>query len=163
VERGCPDPTGFLGRYLPYARGHYTALARLEDAPLHEVVRVVTHHDPALLEEVLARAGALLGGTVRGFVGLDQTHGVHRLEFLHAAATKWNAVMEIARREGIAAEEIFAAGDDTNDVEMLVEAGDSVAAPGANEAARRAARTVLESGGARAVAAFLVERLALAP
>ena len=69
----------------------------------------------------------------------------HILEFISPNSGKWEALREIAAREGIPPEEIAAVGDDTNDAQMIREAGLGIAMGNAAEAARAAANVVVKS------------------
>ena len=149
------DPTGFLARYLPYVGEHCTRVPRATPRPARRVTRITAHHERPELEAAAGAVHDRLGDRVRSFIGFDQGNRVHRLEFLHPLADKGEAVAWIAEQRGISPERIIAAGDDSNDVEMLHRAARSYAAPGANADAREAADVVVEGDGVPALLAAL--------
>ena len=76
------------------------------------------------------------------------------------ASGKWSALRKLAESSGIAADEIAAIGDDTNDVEMIRNAGLGIAMGNAVGAAREAARHVVRSN-AEGGAVEAIERVLL--
>lgn len=65
------------------------------------------------------------------------------LEILGETGTKWHGIRLQAEGEGICPEEIMAIGDDSNDLQMLAQAGYSYAPKNATAAVKRAAGRVL--------------------
>jgi Cof subfamily protein (haloacid dehalogenase superfamily) len=82
------------------------------------------------------------------------------LEFVAPGVSKGEAIMWLARRQGITMAQVMAVGDQINDVEMIVAAGHGVAMGNAPEDVRSVARYVApdvsEQGAAR-----MIERLVL--
>lgn len=157
---GAPDSTGFLAWYGRYAAAHLTRcpppLVPGEDA----VLRVVTHGSEGEMTALVAAVEAAQPA-VRGFVQREMAVAGFRAELLARPVDKWHGVHWIAEREGIAAQEIVAVGDDRNDVELLRAVGCAIAAPGAAPAAVATADEVLQGDGPRAVVAALRRRFAL--
>ena len=159
LERGAPDPTGFLAWYLTHAEGHYTLVADWSAPPVEGVVRCTCHDERARLTQVRDEFQHEIGSPLRCFLTFDPAQQVHRLEIVHEDATKWYGLCFLMQGLGVAAEEVLAVGDDTNDVEMLREAGHSLAPGAATAEARAAADQVLSQSGPEAVATALREIL----
>lgn len=67
----------------------------------------------------------------------------HYLEITHRSVSKGRALQLVARRLGVAKEEVLAVGDGQNDVDMIRFAGMGVAVANAHPDAKRAARFVV--------------------
>ncbi len=157
VERGAPDPTGFVAWYTRYAAGHLTECS----PPLvvdstgsdgsERVLRIVTHGEPAALDRWVRELVAEQSGALRGFVQREMAVDGHRAELLAHDADKWTAILAVASQHAIEPAAIVTVGDAENDVEMLAGAGYSLAAPGASAAARQVAREQIDGDGPRAV------------
>jgi hypothetical protein len=127
-----------------------------------DVIMINTMAEAEALLPLRERVHALLGDRVLSHLLMNKGYRGHILEFISPASGKWGALREIAAREGIPAEEIAAIGDDTNDAEMIREAGLGIAMGNAAPAAREAADVVVKSnaeGGAiEAIERVLLER-----
>lgn len=110
----------------------------------------------ALRDQILAR----LGPRVMTHMLINKNYRGHILEFLSPGCGKWSAVREVAAGLGISPEEIAAVGDDTNDVEMIREAGLGIAMGNAVDPARAAADVVVRSN-AEGGAVEAIERVLL--
>lgn len=84
-------------------------------------------------------------------------YDVEVLEVFDPAVNKWEGILHVARRHGIAAEEIIAIGDDMNDVPMLQNAGLGVAMGNARPEAMAAAKMVIKPNTEEGLAEFLEE------
>jgi Cof subfamily protein (haloacid dehalogenase superfamily) len=127
-----------------------------------DVIMINTMAEAEVLEPLRERIHSFLGDRVLSHLLMNKGYRGHILEFISPNSGKWGALREIAAREGIAPEEIAAVGDDTNDAEMIREAGLGIAMGNAAEAARAAANVVVKSnaeGGAiEAIERILLER-----
>jgi hypothetical protein len=75
----------------------------------------------------------------------NKGYGGHILEFLALGTGKWAAARRLAEAEGIAPEEIAAVGDDSNDLDLVRDAGLGIAMGNAVPAVRAAADLVVAS------------------
>ncbi|MBM6775078.1 Cof-type HAD-IIB family hydrolase [Olsenella profusa] len=95
--------------------------------------------------------------------GLDVYYSGNRyLECNAPGVNKGAGLMELARRLGVAREEVMAIGDNSNDVSMIREAGVGVAVANATEEAKAAADYVCQAdnnagGVAEAIEKFVLE------
>jgi 5-amino-6-(5-phospho-D-ribitylamino)uracil phosphatase len=80
-----------------------------------------------------------LGGRVRTFVQRSPRYAGTMCEVIRHDASKWAAVLQVARLWGVAPGEICAVGDDMNDLPMIVGAGLGVAMGHAPESVLAAA------------------------
>lgn len=116
-----------------------------------EVIMMSAMADAESLEALRERARAVLSDRVYTHALMNKNYRGHILEFLSPASGKWSALRAVAESLGIAAGEIIAVGDDTNDVEMIRNAGYGIAMGNAIDAAKGAANLVVRSnaeGGA---------------
>ena len=84
-------------------------------------------------------------------------YAVEVLEVFDFAVNKWEGVLHVARRHGIAPAEIVAIGDDVNDLPMLQNAGLGVAMGNGRPEAKAAAKRVIGSNADDGLALFLEE------
>jgi Cof subfamily protein (haloacid dehalogenase superfamily) len=84
-------------------------------------------------------------------------YAVEVLEVFDPAVNKWEGILHVARRHGIAAEQIIAIGDDVNDVPMLKRAGLGVAMGNARPEALAVAKRVIGANADEGLAIFLEE------
>ncbi len=82
---------------------------------------------------------------------------VEVLEVFDPAVNKWEGVLHVARKHGIAPEQIVAIGDDVNDVPMVREAGMGVAMGNARPEVKAVAKRVIKSNQEDGLAEFLEE------
>ena len=143
AQDGGVDPTGYLAWYFHYAFGHFSLFPDLVGAPLEGVLRVAGHGPRGVLEEAARELPRRFPGVVRAFVQRENVMDAHRVELMAAGADKWSGVRWVAAQRSIAAGQILAVGDETNDIEMLAGTGWSLAAPGASDLARASAREVV--------------------
>lgn len=83
--------------------------------------------------------------------------GLRVLEVFDPAVNKWDGVMHIAGRHGVAARQVVAIGDDVNDLPMITAAGLGVAMGNGKSAVREAAARVIGSNSEDGLAEFLEE------
>lgn len=84
-------------------------------------------------------------------------YDVEVMEVFDPAVNKWEGILHIARRHGIAPEEIIAVGDDMNDIPMLEKAGLGVAMGNARPEALAAAKRIIGHNTEDGLAIFLDE------
>ncbi|HEY8666176.1 MAG TPA: HAD family hydrolase [Tepidisphaeraceae bacterium] len=85
---------------------------------------------------------------------------VEVLEIFDPAVNKWEAVLHVARRHGIAESEIIAIGDDINDIPMIRGAGLGVAMGNARAALIAVADKVIKPNHEEGLAEFLEQLVA---
>ncbi len=127
----------------------------------HPVTKVLAVGEAGRPFELLGTARAHFAGRASVTVSHPEF-----IEFLAPGVSKGRAVRWLARRHGIALEQVLAIGDQFNDLEMISAAGHGVAMPSAPEAVRAAARYVappLADEGAAGIIEALVLAGAAAP
>lgn len=87
-------------------------------------------------------------------------YAVEVLEVFDPAVNKWQGVLHVAQRHGIAAEQIVAIGDDVNDVPMIRHAGLGVAMGNAKPEVLEVAKRVIRRNDEDGLAEFLEELVA---
>jgi Cof subfamily protein (haloacid dehalogenase superfamily) len=110
-----------------------------------DVIMINTMAEAEVLEPLRERIHSLLGDRVLSHLLMNKGYRGHILEFISPSSGKWGALRAIAARAGIAPEEIAAVGDDTNDAEMIREAGLGIAMGNSAEAALAAANVIVKS------------------
>lgn len=105
----------------------------------------VMHHFPAVVAPDHVSADGE-GGTL------------HVLEVFDRAASKWSAIVEVARRHGVDPSRIAAIGDQVNDLPMIRGAALGIAMGNATPAVRGTAKRTTESNTADGVA-LAIERI----
>ena len=119
----------------------------------HRAPYLQAHRHP----ENLARVGGDLQVPFVDAIGLEMLpcgvqllrgggYGASELTVFSPAASKGNALLDLARARGIAVQQTFAIGDGVNDISMLRAAGMSVAMAHADRRTRAAARAVAAAG-----------------
>lgn len=77
--------------------------------------------------------------------------GEHWVDFVNSKSGKGNALKMICRQLNVKKEETMAFGDNSNDISMFLEAGQSYAVANAREDAKRAARYILTGNHTQSV------------
>jgi hypothetical protein len=83
--------------------------------------------------------------------------GMRVLEVFSPGVNKWEGVLHVARRHGVAPEEVVAIGDDANDLSMIRGAAVGVAMGNAPAHVRAEARRVIGDNGCDGLAEYLEE------
>jgi hypothetical protein len=131
--------------YLDLNRGYERVAPDLVESPPDDAIALcVLGSRPAMLEVEAALHRAVPGRLATHVLKSPRYHG-EMCEIMRADATKWTAILWLARRWEIAADEICAVGDDVNDIAMLRGAGLGVAMGHAPAAVRAAADFIAES------------------
>jgi Cof subfamily protein (haloacid dehalogenase superfamily) len=147
VESAHPFQQEYLADNTEWSR----IVEDLAAAPPSQVIMLSAMADEDSLRALQRRAREALGPRVHTHSLINKNYQGHILEFLSPSSGKWTALRKLAERAGLAPEEIAAIGDDTNDVEMIRNAGLGIAMGNAVDDAREAARHVVRSnaeGGA---------------
>jgi Cof subfamily protein (haloacid dehalogenase superfamily) len=133
-------------------QGHVVTIADdVKKADRERVIMVTTMGDLESLAALRHSALERFGARVQTHSLLNKNYQGQILEFLSPSAGKWPALERLAASWGIAASEIAAVGDDTNDAEVLGRVGLGIAMGNALPEVRAAARVVVRSnaeGGA---------------
>jgi len=166
-HEGTDILTEGIGRAHPYQREyledngeHVREVEDLSAARHSEVIMLSTMGDEESLGRLRDRADHALGAAVRTHRLINKNYRGQILEFLSPSSGKWTALERLASAAGIAAEEIAAVGDDTNDAEMIARAGLGIAMGNAVPEARRAARLVVRGNGESGVVEAVEQVLA---
>ena len=146
IGRG-PDVTSDYERMAGVGPEYVSDLIAAIDGPVTKVLAVGA---PGLPDEVLAAARLMFDGRLEATVSHPEY-----LEFTPLGVTKGSGVAFLADRLGIPMSAVMAVGDQSNDLEMLRDAGLGVAmgdAPaGVRAAADEVTGTVADDGAAEAI------------
>ncbi|MBW2715537.1 MAG: HAD hydrolase family protein, partial [Deltaproteobacteria bacterium] len=130
------------------------------DQPRSDVIMVSTMADDATLTEMCEEAREEFGDRIRTHTLINKSYQGLILEFLSPLSGKWAALEAVAAETGVKPEEIIAVGDDTNDIEMIRNAGLGIAmgnaAPAVKQAADRVVRSNAEGGVVEAIEKVLL-------
>lgn len=152
TERGSEDTVHeFQREYMDDNRHFLQAVDDLGRLARSDVIMVSTMADEATLGSLHDEARSAFGDRVRTHTLGNKNYRGGILEFLSPASGKWTALARVAAAAGISAAEIIAVGDDTNDIDMIREAGFGVAMGNAGEDVKAVANAVVRShaeGGA---------------
>ncbi|MCH2169155.1 Cof-type HAD-IIB family hydrolase [Myxococcota bacterium] len=135
----------FQLEYLADASAHVASVDSLECLERDDVVMISTMGEERALETLHARSQKLLGDRVTNHQIQNKNYQGVILEFLSPGTSKWAGLSEVASALGIARREIIAVGDDTNDIEMIRNAGLGIAMGNAVRSVQSAADWVVKS------------------
>ncbi len=128
-------------------------------APSLAVVMISLMADAESLLALQQHVGAQLGSAVQTNFIMNKNYRGHILEITRGGVSKWGALLALAEAEGIEPEQIAAIGDDTNDTEMIANAGIGIAMGNAVEEVKATATWVTESNDRDGVAKAIAELL----
>lgn len=126
--------------------------------PTGSVVMISSMADSESLLTLKGRIEGQFGDRVQTNYIMNTNYRGHILEVTRAGVSKWTALAKLCEGLGIAPSEIAAIGDDTNDIEMIVNAGMGIAMGNAVDDVKRVADYETESN-ARDGVARAIERL----
>ena len=147
--------------YLAKNEGSYQFLDGLPDGLPAPAVQVCTFGELDELRAVRPRLRERLADRTTCHLLSSAKYLGNFLEFQAGTASKWAALADLLKSDGIAPEEVVAIGDDENDVSMLRAAGLGVAMGNATYAVKSAAHVVTASNdddGVARVVDKLLER-----
>jgi Cof subfamily protein (haloacid dehalogenase superfamily) len=155
-ERAHPFQSEYLDDNPEFTR----VVTDLADSARDDVIMMSTMANLEALETLRRRVLERLGDRVLTHMLINKNYRGHILEFLAPGSGKWSALQDLAASMEIGPEDIAAVGDDTNDVEMIREAGLGIAMGNAVPEARAAADAVVRSN-AEGGAVEAIERVLL--
>ncbi len=137
----------------PYQREYLSAAAvdncRFVDdvgsVERNDVIMISTMGDAGTLKVLHEESRRRLGDGVKNHSLNNKNFQGEILEFLAPGVSKWAALEGVARAEGIHRSEIAAVGDDTNDIEMIRNAGLGIAMGNAVRGAKSASDMIVRS------------------
>jgi hypothetical protein len=135
----------FQREYLNDNTAFFRTIDDLHAEPRSDVIMVSTMGDEATLGALREEAREQFGSRVRTHSLINKNYRGMILEFLSPRSGKWAALSAIAAEAGVAAEQIIAVGDDTNDIEMIRNAGLGIAMGNAAAEVKQAADHVVRS------------------
>ena len=122
---------------------------------------MITARTGGALAALRTRAGSTFGDRVRTHTLVNKNYRGHILEFLSPKSGKWSALAQLLAKRGIDPAVVEAIVDETNDVEMIENAGLGIAMgnaiPAAREAARLTVRSNAEGGAIEALERVLLD------
>lgn len=149
----------FQAEYLSSNTSVICEVDSLGTAPAEAVVMISLMADGDSLLGLQSEVRNELGDAVQTNFIMNKNYRGHILEITRAGVSKWGALLAIAKAEGIEASQIAAIGDDTNDTEMIANAGIGIAMGNAVEEVKEVASMLTETndrdGVARAIEALL--------
>jgi hypothetical protein len=158
VARGSPL-TLYHEDYLAKNEGCYRVVDSLRRDVPEAIIQMCTFAEAEVLPEARREIAARLGDAVTIHLLSSPFYIGRFLEFQAGTASKWDAVLALARGWGIPVGDIVAIGDNENDIAMLRGAGLGVAMGNADYAVKSAAHVVTatndEDGVARVIEKLL--------
>lgn len=149
------DHHPFLAEYLAANHAGTRRVDSLAEPPSSAVTMISAMAERNALDTLQQRFASAGIDEIRTNLIANKGYQGHILEVVSRHTGKWCRLREIARAAGIRDEEIVAIGDDTNDLEMIENAGLGIAMANATDAVRDAADHVTgsndEDGAARAI------------
>jgi Cof subfamily protein (haloacid dehalogenase superfamily) len=145
----------------------YARATQMEYEVVPDLVSALPEGSPKLLliddHDVLEQHTTPLYQLSQANVGNDQFETMFSksryLEIVRSSVNKGAALLKLARRLGVAINQVVALGDSANDVDMLEAAGLGVAVGSARAEAKRASDLILDRGAEDAALVELEERL----
>lgn len=145
----------FQQAYLQDSQPHCQIVPDISDLPRQGVVMMSIMAEESRLQAFRNDVQATLGHQVHVNVLANKSYQGSILEVLHPSVSKWQALEQFASRQGIAASEIIAIGDDANDLEMIRHAGLGIAMGNAIEAVKAVADYITSSNAEAGLARAL--------
>ncbi len=145
------DAHPFQRSYLADAAPFTVAVDDVAAVGRDDVIMISTMGDEDTLGELRLRGRKCFGDRITTHQIINKNYDGVVVEFLAPGTSKWAGLCEIAKASGIERHEIVAVGDDTNDVDMIRNAGLGIAMGNAVRAVKSAADRVVRSnaeGGA---------------
>lgn len=130
----------------------------VSDAPNDAVVMLSVMADGPQLLGLQRDIEAEFGASVQTNLIMNKNYRGHILEVTRGGTSKWTTLCQQAKELGIAQDEIAAIGDDTNDTEMIANAGIGIAMDNAVDEVKAVANWITESNDRDGVARA-IERL----
>ncbi len=145
ITERCSQSHAFQREYLNDNTEFFEIVDDLHDRPRSDVIMVSTMADESTLTSMREEAIREFGDRLRTHTLINKNYRGLILEFLSPKSGKWPALEAVATEAKVAAEEIIAIGDDTNDIEMIRRAGLGIAMGNAAAEVKRAADRVVRS------------------
>ncbi len=155
VTERCSKTHAFQRAYLNDNTDFFQTVDDLHGQPRSDVIMVSTMADEVTLTAMRGEAQEEFGDRIRIHTLINKNYQGLILEFLSPKSGKWSALEAVAAEANVSAEEIIAVGDDTNDIEMIRNAGLGIAmgnaAPEVKQAADHVVRSNAEGGVVEAI------------
>jgi hypothetical protein len=145
VTERCSVTHEFQREYLNDNTAFFRTIDDLHAEPRSDVIMVSTMGDETTLGALREEAREQFGSRVRTHSLINKNYRGMILEFLSPRSGKWAALSAIAAEAGVTADQIIAVGDDTNDIEMIRNAGLGIAMGNAAAEVKQAADHVVRS------------------
>lgn len=139
------DVHPFQREYLADNEAYIQTVDDLHEQTRPDVIMVSTMADESTLRSLRDEAEVDLESRVQTHILINKNYRGGILEFLSPASGKWPALAALAAQQGIETQEIIAVGDDTNDIEMIREAGLGIAMGNSGPEVQAAADQVVRS------------------
>ncbi|HEU0184030.1 MAG TPA: Cof-type HAD-IIB family hydrolase [Blastocatellia bacterium] len=137
VIEGVSDDNKSLHRYLDKYRDSVCVVSDLLEYVNHPPIQLMFSGRCDPMEDYAARLSASIGGRIQLFKTRYRSADLTILDALSVTASKGASLATIAKKNGIAREEIMAVGDNHNDLTMLQYAGIGVVMANAEDELKR--------------------------
>lgn len=144
-------------QWMSITRAKLHEVPTLADYPHEHTIRLGICAEPAEVRRVKRQLEDRFDGRILCQNLFVPTYGVEVMEIFDPAVNKWQGLLHVARRHGIAPGEIVAIGDDVNDLPMIQNAGLGVAMGNARPEVKAVARRVIGENRDEGLADFLDE------
>lgn len=148
----------FQAEYLESNPAVVKEVDSVSQPPSESVVMISSMADDVTLLKLKQRVETRLGAQVQTNFIMNKNYRGHILEVTRAGVNKWLALEQVATSLGIEKSQIAAIGDDTNDTEMIANAGIGIAMDNAVDEVKAVANWITESNDRDGVARA-IERL----
>jgi len=145
ITERCSITHAYQRDYLSDNTDFFQTVDDLHDQLRSDVIMVSTMADEATLTLMCEEAREEFGERLRTHTLINKNYQGLILEFLSPLSGKWAALEAVAAEADVKPSQIIAVGDDTNDIEMIRNAGLGIAMGNAASEVKRAADHVVRS------------------
>jgi Cof subfamily protein (haloacid dehalogenase superfamily) len=137
IIEGVSDENKSLHRYLDKYRDSVSVVSDLLEYVDHSPIQIMFSGRCDPMDDYAARLKAAMGGRIQLFKTRYRSADLTILDALSVTASKGASLEAIAKKHGVAREEVMAVGDNHNDLTMLHYAGIGVVMANAEDELKR--------------------------